>query len=242
MGGPPGAVASAALSGATGVVIDYEDSDTTATIQFLEEFGDVKVLSSPQLMALNNQTAILKRVENRVFFTVEGDSTTSIAGTTQTFDTTIHQLPIGIVMTITPHIAENGEILLLVRPTISRPTGVEKEIPLPETAVNLPDNSIPETVSQEMESLIRLNSGQIAVLGGLMEDRSGATDRGAPGSDKLGLLGKLLQTRDILYEKTETVIFIRPVLVNDPNINTDLREYRPFLENSTDLSPGVNNL
>lgn len=247
LGGAFGATDTAAISGAEGVIAEYEGSEFRSTVQFLEEFGDVKVLSSPQLMALNNQTAILKRVQNRVFFTIDSETLQAGLGNQSTsFDTTIHQLPVGIVMTITPHIAGNGEIMLLVRPTISRTIGDGKTIPLPDNVGNVSDlgnNSVPETLTQEMESLIRLNSGQVAILGGLMEDRSNTTDRGLPGSSRLGIFGNLFKTRSLSYEKTETVIFIRPILVNDPNVDTDLQQFRPFLENTSKTPrPGVNNL
>ena len=235
-----GALATAAISGATGFVATYETDDNRATLQLLDEFGDVKVLSSPQLMALNNQTAVLKRVQNRVFFTIESDTVTpGVGATTQSFDTTVHTLPVGIVMTITPQIAENGEIILLVRPTISREAGEPKQIPLPPDVPPLPDNAVPETVSQEMESLIRLNSGQTAILGGLMEDRSALRDTGLPGTSMLGILGNLFKTRTIEYRKTETVIFIRPLVVNSPSIETDLQLYKPYLEETSSTAvPG----
>ena len=244
LGGTFGVITAAGVSKATGLVVDDPGEKNQITLQLLSEFGDVKVLSSPQLMALNNQTAILKRVENKVFFTIESNTLVSSTGPgAQSFDTTIHTLPVGIVMTITPYIAENGEITLLVRPTISRDTGVEREIPVPDTAgatTTIDGNVIPETVSQEMESLIRLNSGQVAILGGLMEDRSTLNDAGVPGTSRFGLIGNLFKTRDIEYHKTETVIFIRPILVNSPSIETDLQLYKPFLEETTSTAvPGT---
>ena len=244
LGATFGAVGSAAVSEARGLVLDNPGEKNQVTLQLLSEFGDVKVLSSPQLMALNNQTAVLKRVENKVFFTIESNTLVSSTGPgAQSFDTTIHTLPVGIVMTITPYIAENGEITLLVRPTISRDTGIEREIPVPDTAgatTTIDGNVIPETVSQEMESLIRLNSGQVAILGGLMEDRSTLNDAGVPGTSRFGLIGNLFKTRDIEYHKTETVIFIRPILVNSPSIETDLQLYKPFLEETTSTAvPGT---
>lgn len=220
-------------AGAGGLELLFNTTDTAATIRALDEFGDVSVLSSPQLMALNNQTAILKRVENRVFFTIESDTVTGANVATQTFDTTIHNLPIGIVMAITPFISEADEVMLLVRPTISRDTGVNKQIPVPDTlgaTTTLADNFVPETVSQEMESLIRLTSGQTAVLGGLMIDDVNRRQTGVPGFSKLPLLGNLFKTTQIRQEKTELVIFIRPVIVRNPSIDGDLQLYKTFLD------------
>jgi len=92
------------------------------TLKALETFGDVKVLSSPKVMALNNQTAILKVVDNEVYFTtdVEVDSGSVNQNSTTVVDTDVHTVPIGIVMAVTPFIDENREVTLNVRPTISR--------------------------------------------------------------------------------------------------------------------------
>ena len=99
-------------------------------------------------------------------------------------------------MSITPHIAQDGEVTLHVRPTISRQTGTNRDIPLPN-GVTLPagaSNQIPETVTQEMESLIRLNSGETAVLGGLMEDTTTGDLNKIPGAGDAGLIGDLFKT------------------------------------------------
>jgi len=231
-------------SGAAGLVLDYAESDNSGnsfdtTLRLLDEFGDVKVLSSPQLMALNNQTAILKRVENKVFFTIDSETLSSGLGNQSTsFDTTIHSLPVGIVMFITPHIAENGEVILHVRPTISREGEARRTIPLPPDVDPIEGNEVPETLAQEMESLIRLTSGQTAVLGGLMIDEARTRNTGIPGLTTLPLVGNLFKTRDISYGKTELVIFIRPVIIQDPSIETDLNLYKAFL-NTQSAAPGL---
>jgi len=231
-------------SGAAGLVLDYAESDNSGnsfdtTLRLLDEFGDVKVLSSPQLMALNNQTAILKRVENKVFFTIDSETLSSGLGNQSTsFDTTIHSLPVGIVMFITPHIAENGEVILHVRPTISREGEARRTIPLPPDVDPIEGNEVPETLAQEMESLIRLTSGQTAVLGGLMIDETRTRNTGIPGLTTLPLVGNLFKTRDISYGKTELVIFIRPVIIQDPSIETDLNLYKAFL-NTQSAAPGL---
>jgi general secretion pathway protein D len=205
----------------------------------LDEFGDVRVLSSPQLMALNNQTAILKRVENKVFFTIDSETLSSGLGNQSTsFDTTIHSLPVGIVMFITPHIAENGEVILHVRPTISREGEERRTIPLPPGVDPIPGNEIPETLAQEMESLIRLTSGQTAVLGGLMIDEARTRNTGIPGISNIPTLGNFFKTRTIGYGKTELVIFIRPIIIQDPSIETDLNLYKAFL-NTQSAAPGL---
>ncbi|HSJ81105.1 MAG TPA: secretin and TonB N-terminal domain-containing protein, partial [Thiobacillus sp.] len=99
-----------------------------AAIDLLESFGKTKVLSSPKLMALNNQTALLKVVDNLVYFNVKADTTTTAnVGTTTTFTTTPQTVPVGIVMTMTPQINQNGMVSLTVRPTISRNVGFVRD-------------------------------------------------------------------------------------------------------------------
>ena len=224
----------AAISGAAGLVGRFETDNTQVAVQLLDEFGNVVVLSSPQLMVLNNQTAILKRLENRVFFTIDSEAVVGGLQTTQSFDTTIHTLPIGIVMTITPHIAKNDEIIHFVRPTISREAGEPVPIPVPggtgEGVITLPENAVPQTVSQEMESLIRVNSGQIAVLGGFMEDRTTFRDTTIPGISSIPLVREAFRSVDRDVRKVETVIFIRPIVVVNPSIETDLNIYKQYLE------------
>ena len=208
------------------------------TINLLNEFGDTKVLSSPQLMALNNQTAILKVVNNEVFFTIDVQTDSTQGVVTTNAETTIHTVPVGIVMAITPQINDNGNIILNVRPTISRvgdqiqdpnpslrfsPTGVALADPIP--------NLIPEIQVREMESLLRLNDGQIAVLGGLMQDSEESHDSGIPGFSKLPLVGKGFQSKSKIGTKTELVIFLRPIIVHNPSIDGgDLELYKTFLE------------
>lgn len=92
----------------------------SATLSLLETFGNVKVLSSPKISVLNNQTAMLKVVDNIVYFTIKADTTTSASGPSlTTVTTTANSVSVGLVMSVTPQISENGIILLNVRPTIS---------------------------------------------------------------------------------------------------------------------------
>jgi len=97
------------------------DRTVTAAIKALDSFGNVSVMSSPKIMALNNQTSILKVVDNIVYFSVDTDQNISEGGSVNTtFDVTIHTVPVGFVMNVTPFITENDEVILNIRPTISR--------------------------------------------------------------------------------------------------------------------------
>jgi len=208
----------------------------TATITLLDQFGDTKILSSPQMMVLNNQTALLKVVENLVYFDVDAEvvPATVAGGTaTTTVDTTALTVPVGIVMAVTPQIDGNGTITLNVRPTISRVTGSVTD-PNPNATFTsggtTVTNSIPQIAVREMESVLRMTDGQIGVLGGLMTDETRDNNTGLPGIKDKGLLGNLFKRTQAEYTKTELVIFIRPIIINNPSINDDLQQYKQILE------------
>lgn len=200
-------------------------------LKALETFGNTKVLSSPKIMALNNQAALLKVVQNRVFFTLESSSTpqASSTGTTTTpaaaqipvFNTKIHTVPVGLIISVTPQISDNDIVSLNVRPTISRITGWVND-PNPAlqrntltTGLEAPIISqIPEIEVKEMETLMRVHSGQVAVMGGLMKDESTKDTNGLPVLGRLPGFGFLFGSQAQSAKKTELVIFLRPVVMS----------------------------
>ncbi|MCA1804520.1 MAG: secretin N-terminal domain-containing protein, partial [Xanthomonadaceae bacterium] len=113
-------------------LLTYNDPDTrrgdvTANVGMLRQFGDVKVLSSPRIMAINNQTALLKVVDNLVYFTIEADTTATDGVANTTFTSTVHTVPVGFVMSVTPQINDTDTVILNIRPTISRVTSFVRD-------------------------------------------------------------------------------------------------------------------
>ena len=198
----------------------------STTLSLLETFGRVKVLSSPKLSVLNNQTAMLKVVDNYVYFVIKNDSTTTTTGTTNNFTSTPQSVAVGLVMSVTPQISENGTILLNVRPTISSLKGAGKTDPTPGLAVA---NVVPEIQTREMESMLRLSDGEIAVMGGLMEDRLNNNTNQVPGLGDLPGVGNFFRNRNDTATKTELVIFLKPTIIRDPSVATDYRAFRDLL-------------
>ncbi len=98
------------------------ERDISAAIKALDAFGDVSVMSSPKIMALNNQTSILKVVDNIVYFTqdIDREPATDNSPAVVTVENTVNTVPVGFVMNVTPYISEGNEIILNIRPTISR--------------------------------------------------------------------------------------------------------------------------
>ena len=80
----------------------------TFNLKLLEQFGDVRVLSSPKLSVMNNQTAMLKVVDNQGYFTIKADTVTNQTTSQTTFTTTQNVVPVGFIMTVTPQITADG--------------------------------------------------------------------------------------------------------------------------------------
>ncbi|APV49728.1 hypothetical protein BWI17_08555 [Betaproteobacteria bacterium GR16-43] len=203
------------------------------TIKLLNQFGTTRVLSSPLLMVLNNQTATLKVVDNRVYFNVKAETiSTANVGSTTNFTTTQNVVPVGLIMHITPQISEQDDVILSVRPTV---TSITKFVQDPNPALRgsltqaaIP-NPIPETRTREMQSVLRVASGKTAVLGGLMLDSFEGSREGLPVAGRLPIVGDLFSYRNDQARKSELVIFVRPVVVRDANVETDLASYRRYL-------------
>lgn len=215
------------------LILNYLNSTSSvgslsASISLLESFGKVKVLSSPKLSVLNNQTAMLRVVDNTVYFTVNSSvAPCSPAPCTPivTYTTTVNTVPIGFTMSVTPQINDSDTVLLNVRPSITRLLKNAND-PTPGLAVA---NSVPQTSTREMESVLKIENNQIAVLGGLMEDRIDKFTDEVPLLGRVPLLGNLFQNKNDTTTKTELVIFLRPVVIKDASINGDFSAYRDML-------------
>jgi general secretion pathway protein D len=198
-------------------------------ITMLDTFGTTKVLSSPRVSVMNNQTALLKVVENYVYFNVKADTTTTAnVGTTTTYTTTPQSVSVGLVVSVTPQISDGDAVTLNVRPTI---TSVAREVldPNPDLKKNEISNLVPVIRTREIESVMRVASGNIAILGGLMEDKIDYQTQRVPLLGQIPLAGELANNRNNAAQKTELVIFLRPVVVKDASLDGDFAALRDHL-------------
>ena len=209
-----------------------------ASITLLESFGNVKVLSSPTLSVMNNQTAMLRVVDNLVYFsmTVTPGTVNTLTGTLSTPPTYTSSLltsPVGFTMSLTPEINDNDTVLLNIRPSITRLLGYVND-PNPSLANpclgvgTCPGvvNRIPQTSTREMESVLKIGNNQIAVLGGLMEDNMNKLTDEVPMLARIPVLGNLFQNRNDTTTKTELVIFLKPIVIKNASVNDDFSAFR----------------
>lgn len=215
-------------------------ADITSAITLLQQFGDTKVLSSPKLTVLNNQTAVLKVVDNLVYFTIEAQQSTvggTVGGTLATFTTTPQTVPVGVVMSVTPQINDLKNVMLNVRPTVTRfVTSVQDPNPnlvsrdstgkITGTIVS----TIPVIQTREMESMLRVSSGDTTVLGGLMQDDLKKSTDAVPGVSEVPVVGNVFKARAQLNRKSELVIFLRPTVITNASLESDeLATYKQYL-------------
>jgi general secretion pathway protein D len=196
----------------------------------IERFGAVKTLSSPRITVLNNQYAILKVAKNEVVYLPELQrqyATVSDNRSTDFLSTTINTIPIGLIISVHASVdKKNNTILLNLRPTISRINGY-KEVPFfYQTATSSTQASssasasasgqevhhhkIPTVDVRELDSVIKLNSGQIVVLGGLMQESSSNERSGLPGLKEADIV---VGSNERKTEVTELVIFLKATIL-----------------------------
>ncbi|VVO44685.1 hypothetical protein PS833_06468 [Pseudomonas fluorescens] len=230
LGGDIGtSLAGVALTGPIGVGGVFSSTistgDFNGLIQLLETQGEVRVLSSPRISTLNNQKAVIK-VGSDEFFVTDVSSTsgtTTVAGITQpTQNVTLTPFFSGISLDVTPQIDQHDVVTLHVRPTVSRVTDQNKTITLGEnTVLNLP---LALSTTRQSDSIVRARSGQVVVIGGLLQNDSDDTDAGIPWLSKVPVIGYLFKQQRKALNKSELVILMRPQVVNDDVWLGDLRK------------------
>src|SRR6266704_3482598 len=230
---PPGALPSAPVFPNILTLAVSRGTNIAGVLQLLESFGNVRVLSSPKLSVLNNQTALLRVVDNIVYFQVQSStSQTPNAPSLLSITTTAVTVPVGFVMNVTPQISSDDTILLNVKPSTTR---LIRFVNDPNPLLTIP-NQVPQLRMREMESLIKVNSGQIAVLGGLIEDSVNDVEDTIPIINAIPFIGSLFSSRNRNNAKTELIVFLRPIVVKDPSIDGDFRAFRSMVPGENFIS------
>lgn len=223
-------------SGGATVTKDY--SDRTGMISFginrknlnviagiVEKFGAVKTLSSPRITVLNNQSAVLKVARNEIIYVPELQRQYGSLADGRGSDflsNTLYTIPIGLIISVQPSIdIKNRTIVLNLRPTISRISG-QKEVPYSYQITDknstglfssgTQSQKIPIIDVREMDSVLRLKSGQIAVMGGLMREKSANNRSGLPEASELDFIAG---ENEKATEVSELVIFLKATIVKN---------------------------
>jgi len=206
-----------------------------ALVEFTEQFGVSRTLSSPRLIALNNEQSVLTFAKNEVYFDLDVDRETNTNDGVRTeiftVDSSIKTVPIGLILSILPSInPENNEIIINIRPTLSRMTGKVED-----PAVNflmsqetdsdtIIKNEIPIIEVREMDTVLKAKSGQVMVIGGLMEERSVNNDKGVPFVSEIPWVGNAFKGVSKNTSTVEMVILLKATIIKNDNM------YHPYDE------------
>ena len=221
----------------------------TALVSFISQFGTVRTLSSPRMTVMNNQSAVLKVAENQVFFQVEFDRPISIAQNINSSSNTtlvkdivsarsqIQTVPIGLVMSMQPSInSQTGEVMMTLRPTISRVTNSVQDPAVTLASDRNVVSTVPVVEVREFDSILKLKSGQVGILGGLMQERSKNDSSGIPGFEKVPFLRGLTKSRSDNHTVTELVIFLKATIVGGNSVHgADRKLYKSFTKDPRPL-------
>ncbi len=196
----------------------------SAVIDALKQQGDVKVVSQPHIRTLNNQAGMIKVGTDRTFFRREQVTDTTAAGATTSSSDIPQIVTEGIVLGLTPQISNDGWIMIDVYPVITRVSSVTQVI----GAGGQVQSTAPNLDIRQSTSLVRAQSGETIVIGGLISDTISDTTRGIPGLGDIPIAGNLFKGRYNQHGKQELVIFLTPKLIG------------PSLPHGTPLAQGGN--
>ncbi len=223
------------VANSTNFVTGIVGNDFQALIRAVSGFGTVRALASPRLTVLNNQSAVLNVATNRVFFELDVDRETDddTGDVTIEIDTEIKSIPEGVLINVQPSInLDDRTISMFIRPTITRIVGtvLDPSVQFVAGGDGI-ESAIPEVNIQEIDTVVKVNSGQPIVMGGLLQDRVVNNQQGVPVLGEVPVFGNLFKNNDGIISKTELVIFLKATLVesaNDTIHNTDRDLYKAF--------------
>ena len=214
--------------------VGFGGNDITALVEQLSRFGTVRALASPRLMVINNQPAVLSVAKNTVYFELDVTQTPATAvgvPPTTTIDTEIKTVPEGVLINVLPSIdLDRNQISMQVRPTVTRIDSFKEDPGIAFLGAGI-TSSIPELNVQEIDSVVKLRSGQAMVMGGLLEDRTASEQNGVPVLSETPLFGALFRSQSDRVKKTELVIFLKATIIKDEDTsvsNTDRELYRTY--------------
>jgi len=208
----------------------FREGSFSALIELLGTQGNVQILSSPRISTVNNQKAVIKVGTDEFFVTdIDFDDENSTVTGSDSTSTSVELTPFfsGISLDVTPQIGEDGNITLHVHPSVSEVNDQEKIITIGERDVTLP---LAASKVRETDSVVRAESGQIVVIGGLIQNTSEDTNSSVPFFSEIPLVGELFKQRRFESRKSELVILLRPVVAQAATMNADVSASRERME------------
>jgi MSHA biogenesis protein MshL len=190
-----------------------ETGSFSALIELLETQGNVQILSSPRVSTVNNQKAVIKVGQDEYFITDVSTTATTGDNPLVSPDVTLTPFFSGIALDVTPQIDNRGGITLHVHPSISDVQDQTKVF-----SINGEEQSIPTAQStvRESDSIVYAVSGQIVVIGGLMQETVAEDIAAPPLLGDIPFFGATFRQTKQTSRKSELVILLKPLVVDGP--------------------------
>lgn len=191
-------------------------------VEMLGSQGNVQVLSSPRISTTNNQKALIK-VGSDDFYVTDVSSTiaSTTSGTVSSPTVKFDSFFSGIALDVTPQIEEDGHVTLHVHPTVSTVSTNTQNLTVGGQPQSYP---LASSTIRESDSIIRAENGQFVVIGGLMQDKTGEVITGVPLLKDIPFVGAAFRQTSQLAKKTELVILLRPLVMDNHGWSTELED------------------
>lgn len=220
-----GNVISSDIGGTTS--LSFSGPDFSGVISLLQTQGNVQVLSSPRITATNNQKAIIKVGEDEYFVTEVSSTTTTGTSTTTTPEVELTPFFSGIALDVTPQIDAEGGVILHVHPSVTITEEQNKNIQLGSEELILP---LAQSRVRESDTIIRAKSGEIVVIGGLIETYTIDQESNTPLLGDIPFVGELFKSKSETTQKRELVILLKPVVIGQDTWKSQLQDARALLK------------
>ena len=176
-------------------------------INFLDTTGTTRVVSSPKIMTMNNQQALISVGDNINYQII--NSVTGLETGIVNLDVQQYSTFIGILLNLLPEISDDGKIMLRINPSLNIFKYAEDN-----RRQTTPRTIAPDTMQKKLSSVVHINSGDTVVLGGLISQESGNGTTKVLGLSSIPVLGNLFKSEKKLLANTELVFIITPRIVD----------------------------
>lgn len=187
----------------------------SSVLNFLSTNGKTRVLSSPKLVALNNQQAIIS-VGDTINYQVKESSKSTDSGTTVSESFNNYSIFIGILLNILPEISDDDKIMLRISPSLSNFKYVQDNLRQTRSIA-------PDTISKKLSTVVSMQDNQTLILGGLISLEESLDANSLNFLSKLPLLGALFSSKNEAKSSTEIVFIITPQIIS-PSYNPSLTD------------------
>jgi len=230
----PASIGASAVASSGTFKFSASGSDFSVLLDAMKEQGNVNMLSSPKISALNNQKAVIKLTTKEVSWVSTKTTQNNAIGGQDTFTTTPQVDEVGIFLDVTPQIGQDGSIIMQIHPSVSEIREVSTS---PDKTSTKPVINV-----REIDTMVDARTGETIVIAGLISDRLTETKRSVPLLGDIPYLGTLFSFSKQDRTKSELVIMMTPYILNTKNVDEIRAEHEKRMRDMGGSFHLINNL